>query len=196
MAIIYRKYPKCNSRNVIPIVYGMPTYEGFLKAERKEILLGGCCLQTDTNGRIVGGEYYCKDCKNRYDREDVINEEYSKIQGIKGCIGGYFGGYKTFEIDFINKKVYFGTSVYEVDKKLIKKIYDKDIREFIEKLKQVNLLNWKKKYINNDILDGTQWNIIINVNGRKRDNYGSNSYPKEWEMFCELISRFIGRKFK
>jgi hypothetical protein len=174
----------------------MPSHEGFLKAERKEILLGGCCLQTDTNGRIVGGEYYCKDCKNRYDRQDVINYEYNKIQGIDGCIGGHLGGYKAFEIDFINKNVYFWTGSYEKDKKLIKKICDKDIKEFIDKLKEVNLLNWKKKYINNDILDGTQWNIIIDVNGRKREKYGSNAYPKEWGMFSELISRFIGRKFK
>lgn len=90
MAIIYRKCPKCNSKNVIPIIYGMPSYEGFLKAERKEIFLGGCCIPIDNNGRVIGGEYYCKDCENIYDREDVIDYEYNKIQGIKGYIDGYF----------------------------------------------------------------------------------------------------------
>lgn len=44
MAVIYKICPNCGSRNVVKIVYGYPPYEMFLKEERGEIKLGGCCI--------------------------------------------------------------------------------------------------------------------------------------------------------
>jgi hypothetical protein len=52
--------PYCRENDeVIPILYGFPTPEGFEKAERGEVYIGGCV--------IMGGQprYYCK----RDDRE-------------------------------------------------------------------------------------------------------------------------------
>lgn len=196
MAITYKKCPKCNSKNIIPIIYGEPTYESYLRSKKGEVMLGGCCVVIDENDKSIMNEYYCKNCGNEYGKKDVIDSEYNKIRNIYGNIGGYFEGYTTFEIDFIKKEVFFGTSIYGDDKKLVKKIRTENVERLIEQLKEVNLLNWKKEYINKYVLDGTQWNVVIDANGRKRFKYGSNEYPVQWKKFCEIISTFIGRKFE
>lgn len=38
----------------------------------------------------------------------------------------------------------------------------------LKDLKAINILTWKKKYINQGILYGTQWNVTIDVDGRKK----------------------------
>jgi hypothetical protein len=42
-----RKCPACGSADVVPILYGMPTAEGFKDAEAGLIALGGCCISND-----------------------------------------------------------------------------------------------------------------------------------------------------
>lgn len=52
-----RKCPKCNSRKVVPIVYGYPapqTYEAF---QRGEIKLGGCIIEPGQP------DYSCLECR-------------------------------------------------------------------------------------------------------------------------------------
>ena len=36
--------PNCGSDNATPIMYGLPTSEGFSAAERGEVVLGGCIV--------------------------------------------------------------------------------------------------------------------------------------------------------
>lgn len=40
------KCPKCGGK-VVKIVYGMPTPELYEQSERKEVILGGCCIHED-----------------------------------------------------------------------------------------------------------------------------------------------------
>ena len=48
--------PQCGSTSYIPICYGYPSHEGFLKAQRGEIILAGCCVPFHRN---IGK---CKNC--------------------------------------------------------------------------------------------------------------------------------------
>ena len=56
-----KKYPICprclENDEVIPILYGFPTHDAFVKADRGEVYLGGC--------EITPYSHYCK----RDDRE-------------------------------------------------------------------------------------------------------------------------------
>jgi len=52
--------PKCKSKKVIPIAYGLPTYETFKLSEEGKIKLGGCCVTNNDP------EYFCKDCGNKF----------------------------------------------------------------------------------------------------------------------------------
>lgn len=193
MSIVYKKCPKCNSNNVVPIICGEPSYELYLNSEKEKVFLGGCCIAM-VDG-IPAYEYHCKDCEYEYNRNDVIKNIYNKIRNIKGYVGGFFGGHKYFEIDFLTGKVFYNDSFDEEDNKLIRKANNIELEELIEKLKIIKILNWKKKYDDKDILDGTQWSITIDVNRRKREKYGSNMFPKKWKLYCKAISDFIGKDF-
>jgi len=53
--------PKCKSnKNTIPILYGLPTGEGFDKADRGELKIGGCVVREDNP------EWHCKRCKRDF----------------------------------------------------------------------------------------------------------------------------------
>lgn len=83
-----------------------------------------------------------------------------------------------------NKEVYY-----------IKDIKYSDIDNFIDRLKVINYLNWKRKYVNSDILDETQWIIDIVTDKKKTHIYGSNDFLKDWGKFCSLIQDFVCRHF-
>lgn len=193
MSIIYKKCPKCNSNNVVSIVYGEPSYELYLNSEKEKVFLGGCCIS------MVDGfpeyEYHCKDCGFEYNRNDVINNIYSNIRSIKGYVGGFFEGHKHFEIDFVTGKVFYNNSLDEEENKLIKEANTIELRKLTERLKKIKILNWKKYYDDKGILDGTQWSVAIDVNGRIREKHGSNMFPKEWKRYCKIISHFIDKDF-
>jgi len=49
--------PKCQSKKVIPIIYGMPTEEAFEEAEKGKLMIGGCCVSDKSP------QWYCADCQ-------------------------------------------------------------------------------------------------------------------------------------
>lgn len=55
-----RKCPQCQSKNVVEILYGMPTKEAFDDAEEGKLLIGGCCISEDSP------EWYCNDCEHEF----------------------------------------------------------------------------------------------------------------------------------
>ena len=49
-----RECPLCSSREIRPIVYGLPSFEGFQQAERGKVELGGCTIDPENpNWRCV-----------------------------------------------------------------------------------------------------------------------------------------------
>jgi len=48
--------PQCQSKKVIPIIYGMPTEETFNEADAGKFVLGGCCINEESP------EWHCTDC--------------------------------------------------------------------------------------------------------------------------------------
>ena len=54
------KCTKCGGK-VVPVVYGMPTSELFEQAERKEVVLGGCCINEDGDP-----QWACVECEQTF----------------------------------------------------------------------------------------------------------------------------------
>lgn len=52
------KCPRCDSDQVIPIVYGYPVERTFHEAREGKIALGGCCPEDE--------KWHCKSCKNNW----------------------------------------------------------------------------------------------------------------------------------
>ena len=190
MAITYKKCLKCGSKNSVNILYGMPSYELFQEAEAGKVKLGGCMLS------IGDPEYSCKECEHEWNREQAINEAYSKIKTIKASVGGYFGGYYEAIINLTNRETTWRFNEGGTEKTSKKTIHVSTAQVFIEELKMINLLNWKAKYIETGVCDGTQWSVDILTDGRTIKKNGDNQFPEEWEMFCRLIRQITNRKFQ
>jgi hypothetical protein len=57
-----RRCPACNSANVVPIVYGLPTMFGVENEAKGNIHLGGCCVDADSP------QWYCAQCSSAWRR--------------------------------------------------------------------------------------------------------------------------------
>lgn len=191
MAIIYKYCIKCGSKNTAKIVYGYPSNELILQAKAGKVKLGGCCIFDEQP------EYFCEDCQHEWNRKQVVDYVYNKIKTIKASVGGYFDGYYNVEIDLLNCTSTWSHWEGCNEEKFINKKFEKiDLNNFIEQLKIINLLNWKAKYIEPGVCDGTQWRIEIITTDRIIKKYGDNKFPDEWDMFCSLVRDVTNKKFE
>ncbi len=189
MAINYRICPYCNSKDVAKILYGYTSGDMIMSEATGKIKLGGCLICLD-----YSPEYYCNSCQKEWTKEDAIYLAYEKIKEIKISIGGYHQGFQEFHINLKDGRVCHKPSLYEDDSLLIT-LSTKLLEKFKNDLIGTSILNWRRRYDNNDILDGTQWEIVVVRDGRNIIRSGSNDYPKEWENFCKIISEISGRDF-
>ncbi len=191
LAINYKKCPKCSSKNAIPTVYGLPAPEHFEKAEEGKVRLGGCCVGENDP------EFYCKDCEYEWNKEQVVDKVYEQIIRIKASVGGYFGSSYLVVIDLVDCNVSWIN--WEEGKEIgtyQKTIRSKTAERFINQLKAVNLLDWKYKYEEPNVCDGTGWSVEIFREDRNLVKSGSNAFPEEWDDFCSIIGEVVGRKFR
>jgi hypothetical protein len=189
VAINYKRCPKCGSLNTVKILYGFPTYEAFLLSKEGKIKLGGCCVTGSDP------EFFCKDCENEWTKQDAVNHAYNQIRGIKTSVGGNFGGFYNVEINFKSRVLtwsYLGGPENEYYEKIIRKA---TLNSFIEELKILNLLNWKTKYIDPRVFDGTRWSVEIKRSGKNISIEGLNKYPDKCDDFCKLITKVSGMDF-
>ncbi|MBU5314484.1 hypothetical protein KQI38_20885 [Tissierella carlieri] len=64
---------------------------------------------------------------------------------------------------------------------------------FIKELIFLEIVNWKDKYIDKDVCDGTQWEILIRFPKRNKiKKHGSNEYPPYWSKFIKTKKAYIG----
>ena len=119
-----------------------------------------------------------------------------KTEVLNFSIGGFSGDYE--KIVWQNDKLYhfFERSFLEEDFTIPS---TKDWGEFWDTVDTLKVWSWEKDYNNDDVLDGTQWELTIKREGRrKRRIFGSNNYPKEDDRLLRLqkeINNLIGDNF-
>jgi len=60
---------------------------------------------------------------------------------------------------------------------------------FWDRMDKINIWNWEKDYFNQEVLDGTQWELLIKREGKKKIQiYGSNAYPENFQLFLDVIN--------
>ncbi|MEA4826901.1 MAG: hypothetical protein VB130_09740 [Clostridium sp.] len=188
MAINYKVCPQCGSKKYLEIVYGYPGPGLLEEVEQGKIIFGGCCVSDEAP------EYACSDCNKQWSKKEVVDAAYKSIRRIRASVGGYFAPSYNVSVDLVDMKTTWEEGFQE-ELQHIKKISKAEAEDFIIELKFIGLLNWKRKYVNSDILDGTQWSIDIETDKRKIHKYGSNDFPGHWDTFCSLIERIVGRPF-
>ena len=118
---------------------------------------------------------------------DSNHDIYYDVKNIKASVGGYFGVYYDFELNFESRQLKWKHYGAGEEEQFEKRIQKKTLEKFRKGLKFVNLINWKRKYLESNICDGTQWSIEIDIDGRKKKIIGDNKFPKESSEFCQLV---------
>lgn len=186
------KCPKCGGKSIAKYLYGLPHFNDKLEKELElgKIVLGGCMV-TDFDPK-----YKCNDCKKDFGFPakrlyknkfvDFINDTYY----VEFSIGGFFGGYNRTIIQRANDKIII-TSTHFMDEET-KEISEKDFADILTVLyEKAYILEWKTKYVNEDILDGTQWELKTKVKDvRARNIYGSNDFPPNFKIVEKVFEKY------
>jgi hypothetical protein len=80
----------------------------------------------------------------------------------------------------------------DIEKKKDRQITVKEWLLLLDKLySRMYLHEWKKRYVDPDTLDGTQWELKIKLTGgRQRNYYGSNEYPPYWTELKNIFRKY------
>jgi len=69
------------------------------------------------------------------------------------------------------------------------KVSDLDWQTFWNKIDLLGVWDWEKEYFDQDVMDGVQWELMIDKKGRQRRRiFGSNKFPKNFEALTNLIN--------
>ena len=102
-------------------------------------------------------------------------------------IGGFHQGYEGILLR--DNQIFFKHDEFNNFLEPVKVVTDNEINEFLKTCDEINLWSWKKDYFNQEIMDGTQWELKIKKGGklRGRNFSGSNSYPQPIDKFNKFI---------
>lgn len=185
----------------------MPAYNEQMqkKLSDGEWVLGGCCISTfEVDGKQVDAmpEMHCNECKKDFGKPPLLVlrktgevEDYRDIvTSVYFSVGGFFQGHQDVTIarndDGAAVKVV--NIPTDIEKKEDRQITVKEWLLLLDKLySRMYLHEWKKRYVDPDTLDGTQWELKIKLTGgRQRNYYGSNEYPPYWTELKNIFRKY------
>ena len=66
---------------------------------------------------------------------------------------------------------------------------DKQLKALERELSNCKVKKWNNKYINRDIMDGTEWELRITFKDKTQlKSVGINKFPKQWEQFKKAVT--------
>ena len=159
------------------------------------------CGSTNTSPLRGGERFRCNDCGRsigslpRFNTKSGVADYREAVNEVHFTVGGYDTGYpevwmrKTaqgIELSvrpghaqadcFLQREMSADEWVAVVDT-LFCKLY---------------LHEWKKRFIDPDIMDGEQWDLVLELEGGRRRTYsGSNAYPPYWEQLRAVFQPFF-----
>ena len=186
-----KRCPSCGESQVIPIMYGMPA----VPVDESKKKIGGCCISVDSPN------WHCKacDCEWQNDHSDI-----KKIENIQKIIFDHnpvlvVYPNNQFKIDFATKMISWGASHglgfwqdYDLDPMLENFVLltTRKWNNFIKKLAEINILDWKSHYHNYNVLDGYEWTMAIVMKGITVYKKGSNGYPETFKDWSQLLEKY------
>ena len=117
---------------------------------------------------------------------------------MKAFVGGFTGRSYQVEINMTDS-----TAEYKVLESGYTPLTEETIILEVEQMKKllrvldkVDILNWDEHYDNIDVLDGTNWSVELMFNSTVFQTGGSNAYPEQWNKFCGVLEKVLGRDFR
>lgn len=188
-----KKCPKCGSRHIAPILYGMPAFDEEMarQIKNKELVLGGCCISRREP------RYHCFGCGRDVGTPPIFvrngrEEDYRDIvTGIVFSDGGYFGGYQEISIKKSKGKIMLEViPAFSMPESFLQRdMTEKEWNRLLDRIySKLYVHEWKKNFIDPTIMDGEQWELTLKLTGGRQRRYsGSNAFPPYWR---ELKSTF------
>ncbi len=201
------KCPYCGSMDTARILYGLHAFSDELleKMNSGKVHLGGCLIMgiKTEDGEIIqtAPRRYCNHCRKEFAKsayrhdKDHIAYYPDIVEGLDFEIGGYVGGTTRITIRKNPKGALVHVDYYNgipdippADRQITHLRWMRLIDRLFNEL---YLHEWKKKYADRSVLDGTQWHLEISLSGRrKRTIYGSNAFPPYWSELKSLFRPF------
>ena len=191
------KCPKCGSRKVAPILYGMPAFDEdtVQQIQDKKLFLGGCIMSA------ANPRYHCFGCGKNVGTPPILlgkeeNEDYRDIvTGIHFSVGGYLSGSKDITIKKRKSHILLEISSWPSSPSGIfrREMKQDEWDKLVDRLyRKLYLHEWKKSYTELLVLDGDQWDLEIKLtNGRSRHYHGDNAYPPYWRELQTAFRPFF-----
>jgi hypothetical protein len=192
-----KKCPRCGSRDIATILYGMPVFDDELrsKIDVGKLRLGGCC-----SGEPAP-KYFCNGCGKGFAAPPIHirggrPEDYRKaVTAVRFSDGGFFGGMKKITIEKRGgKRVIAVFLPHAPDGELHQREFtDREWKSLLNKLFcDLYIHEWKKRRFCSDILDGEQWELSLRLSGgRKLDYLGSSDFPPLWEELKNVFAPYF-----
>lgn len=141
-------------------------------------------------------KYYCVNCNHSW-KKYKGRRPYEKIKILQVETGGFPGPFFNVKINLESLKVKSNALVkYRFEEKnLSQTLSEQDVSWFLEELYKCDVMNWAERYEDLYVLGGSHWNLRIEYDTYAETKNGSNHFPPEWEKFCQLISKLIGKDF-
>lgn len=201
------KCPFCGSKNTARIIYGYPLLNESMqqKLDHGKISLGGCCVSSiPVNGKPVRTDpsRICNTCKKRFGTPPLIiakdkksAEDYRDVTtSIRFSVGGFLSGWTEVTITrnedgaFVKVEEYPLKKEWPGEKQISMTKWNRILNALYS---QAYLHEWKKRFEDPYVLDGTQWELKIKLTGnRVRNYYGSNDYPPYWKELTRIFREY------
>ena len=173
---------KCNKSSISYKLYGMPAVNVLNELESfgVDVEIMGCASPyADVKTYL----FQCKKCKHEWFEYEDIEENFFEF--LYETYPGKATPKIIYEGGFINLEQGQGFSYLRIPN-------DKETEIFWKEIDELDVWEWEKEYINNEILDGFGWELKIKRKGkRKRKIEGFNSYPKNEEFFNKFLECII-----
>ena len=135
----------------------------------------------------TGGQYELTDEELR---DQAFNMKLAAMHRFTLEIGGFFNGYAKYKYTISGDHVLFDADHSFYLKPSNLPVYEPFSREeFIRGIADLHIGEWKERYENLCVLDGTQWSISIEYEDGKEpfEIYGSNAYPYNFEELIDFL---------
>ena len=123
--------------------------------------------------------------------DDKFDERLDNLVRIRFEIGGYFGGTERRTLTFKGEQIVveregFNGFMPELDS--VEHYVGKTRTSFINGLKELHIGRWKEDYCDPRILDGTQWDLVMDFADQSSvESGGSNAFPRNFKRFLNLM---------
>ena len=185
------KCPRCGSERIAEMLYGMPAFDDDLKRrlDSKEVYLGGCCISEFIP------RYHCNKCRKDFGTAPYLfgrdgQEDYRDVvTSIHFEDGGFFHGFVRITISRSDEGIKAEICPRYSSDPVTLNVSEEEWRSLVDALFcKLFLHEWKKSFVDPDILDGEQWELKLQLTGSRVRNYhGSNDYPACWDELRALF---------